>query len=489
MMVREKIKGFSKDALLYGVGNVLGRIVGLVMLPILSRVFTPDDYGVIDLLNISYAFVLLVMSWGIPSGLQRFYFREDEPARRAMVTSCLAYLTLGTTVAALAAVVGANGIVGMFADRPPGLYLSVVVLALCLPVETVWQYAVLLLRLRRRAVAFSAVNVLRVILTPGLTYVFVVEMAYGIDGVFLAKLISLSVLVTGLVVANRHEFGLPVSFRIFRRVLRFAIAGHPGLMIRTAMTILPHYMLASVAPLAAVGLFGIANRICTVVKVGVNSFNLAWNPFAYQNEGAADERRLYEFVFKAFFGGVVLFGTALSLFAPEALALLAPPEYRAAYVLVPGIALYQAVEGLASILSTILYTRNQVRWTTHLNVIRIVVFLGLGLWLIPRYHAEGTAVAMAGSAIVYLAAFLVKARGVFRFDVPWFGMVALALGCALTIGGFRQFESDLVPGILLKLGALVLIALIGARLLLRASERAVAGALWNRYRTPSDETS
>ncbi len=479
-MSREKIAGFSRDAMLYGLGNTLGRIVGLVMLPILTRVFNTGDYGAIDLLSISYMFVLITMKVGIPSGLQRFYYQEEGGSRRRMVTSCAAFLFLLACVLATGVALSSDFITRALQSDVPGLRRGVVALALCMPMETIWDYSLLLLRLRRRAVVFSVFNVIRVVLTPAVTYYFVVSRGTGIEGVFYAKLLSLTLLAVGLVLTARSEWTLPLRWGPVHRVLRFALPGHPGLIIRTLMNVLPQYMLAAVAPLSAVGLFGIAFRLSNVMKVFVGSFNLAWNPFAYQNEGAADEQRLYEVAFKGFFGLMMLLGLTLALFAREVLTVLATPEFVPAAVLIPGIAIYFAVDGLTIILSTILYTRDQVRWATYLNLLRIGVFLAMGALLLPRYEAKGLVVALAGSALIYLAGYVWRARRVFPLALPWTAMVSAMAAAGGILWFFAVTEFPMWPTLGLKALALVIFAILLFAVLLQSAERRAIGELCRR---------
>lgn len=442
-MVREKIKSFSRDALLYGIGNALGRLVGLVMLPILTRAFTPVDYGAIDLLTVSFAFLIILLKLGVPSALQRYYFRMDDEERRTMVTSAVSFLSLAALATAAVLALSAGAITSSFEEQPPGLRSGVTILAFCLPIEMLWENSVLLLRLRRRAVIFSGANVARVVITPTLTYVFVVTMGRGIEGVFLAKIVSLTLLAVVLVVVTRREYAARISPAAFRMLLAFGLPGHPGLVIRSSMNILPRYLLAAMAPLASVGLFGIGLRICSVMKVFVGSFNLAWNPFAFENEGSPDERRIYEIVFKVFYGAMLSLSLVLALFAGEVLRLLTPAgsSYLEARVLVPGIALYLGIEGLTTILSTILYTRNRVRWASYLNGIRVTVFLVVAVLLTPRWHAFGLVMALDLSAIAYLVAYLARTQSLFAFEIPWKGIVSTT---AVAVGlGWALFNLDL----------------------------------------------
>ena len=89
-----KLKGLAKDTLLYGLGDSLRRITGIILVPILSRIFVPADYGIIDLLSISYNFTLLAIGFNLLTGLQKFYFERTGEQRRILVSSVILGLIL-----------------------------------------------------------------------------------------------------------------------------------------------------------------------------------------------------------------------------------------------------------------------------------------------------------------------------------------------------------------------------------------------------------
>ncbi len=470
-MVVQKLKGFSKDALLYGVGDALGRLIALVLLPIFSRIFIPADYAIIDILSVSYAFVLLVSRFGVPSGMQRFYYRFEGEERRTLVSSSILFLELGAVL--LAAML--FGLAGPLSTLVPGdgdqVRKAIQILALALPVELLWDVLVLLLRLRRRAVLFSVANIARVVITPVITYWMIVVLDRGVVGVFVAKWVSLAVICTALMWMLRHEFSRRIRFADYSMVVRFALPGHPGLIVRNAIQVLPVYLLAYFVPMNLVGLFGVARRLSSAMLVYVGAFTRAWNPFAFANEGAPEERRIYEVVFKLLFASLVWLTTVLGVFAHDLLSVLTTEKYAQAAVYVPGVAAYLAVDGLLLVYGTILYTRDRVRWSSYLSVGRLLVFLLAGAVLVPRYQVMGLIVALNLSAWAVLVGHDRVARAVFPFRIP-FGRLGLlvVLGVALVVGS-GHLPLPLILRVAVDLGVLVIFLGVCVLSVLDRSER------------------
>ena len=52
--MRARLARLSKDSLIYGLGGAAARYTGLLLLPIYTRVFRPDEYGILEsIVNLS----------------------------------------------------------------------------------------------------------------------------------------------------------------------------------------------------------------------------------------------------------------------------------------------------------------------------------------------------------------------------------------------------------------------------------------------------
>lgn len=471
-MVREKLKGFGRDVVVYGVGDALGRMIGLIMLPILSRIFGPADYGAIELLNVGYAFTLMFVRLGIDTGVQRYYYRSEGDERRRMVTSCFVYLIGIDVLVAGGLFLAATPLARVIGGPLEVVATSVRLLALILVVEQVWAYLILLLRLNRRAAAFSATNIALVILTPSFTYAFVVGLDTGFVGVFMAKGAALVAVTLGLIGLTRREFIAAVDGAVFRKVFLFAIPGHPGLMVTNALNLVPRYLLAAFVPLSEVGLFGIAMKVSSVMRVAIQAFNRAWNPFAYKNEGADDEARTYELVFKGFLSFVVVLVTTLAVLAREVLDVLTPDAYDTAWRLVPWIVVSIGLDGLVLIFSTILYTRDRVVWTTWFGVGRLLLFLILGFALVPNFEAMGLTWALAITSAIHIVVYGVAALRLFGFHVPVARVVIVLVLAGSGVAGVLSLDLDLAARLGAKLLTIAVVAMATGALLLSRDELA-----------------
>ena len=86
----KETKLLAKHSLIYGVGNLLNRIVAFLLLPVYTRFLTPHEYGIKELVGISTDVVGMLVATGIASAIYRFYFEyEDTKERNEVISSTI----------------------------------------------------------------------------------------------------------------------------------------------------------------------------------------------------------------------------------------------------------------------------------------------------------------------------------------------------------------------------------------------------------------
>ena len=74
----EQLKILGRHGLTYGVGMVLSRIIGFLMIPVYTHYLKPSDYGVYQLVGITLEVIGIVLSFGIANAVNRFYYDDKE---------------------------------------------------------------------------------------------------------------------------------------------------------------------------------------------------------------------------------------------------------------------------------------------------------------------------------------------------------------------------------------------------------------------------
>ena len=88
--VARRVKGLTRDSLVYGLGVAGQKVIGLILLPILTRVFAPAEYGATELIGLLLLFVSYFVVVGNDSALLRFVFDTDSEREQGAIARAIA---------------------------------------------------------------------------------------------------------------------------------------------------------------------------------------------------------------------------------------------------------------------------------------------------------------------------------------------------------------------------------------------------------------
>ena len=78
----ERLKELLRHSAIYGLGSIVARVLGVLLLPLYTRYLSPSDYGLIETLVALAAVLTALVAQGMKSAFFRFYFDSAEPVRR-----------------------------------------------------------------------------------------------------------------------------------------------------------------------------------------------------------------------------------------------------------------------------------------------------------------------------------------------------------------------------------------------------------------------
>ncbi|MBT4764642.1 oligosaccharide flippase family protein, partial [bacterium] len=90
-----RVQFLAKDSILYGVASAVHKIFAIITLPVLTRYFSVEEYGVIDLYVLISGLLVTVFVFGQDSAVARFFYEnENENERKSMISRSLLYQAL-----------------------------------------------------------------------------------------------------------------------------------------------------------------------------------------------------------------------------------------------------------------------------------------------------------------------------------------------------------------------------------------------------------
>jgi O-antigen/teichoic acid export membrane protein len=466
----------------YQFGDILAKGLALLTLPLYTRHLSTEAYGAAETLLTAVILVSILLRGGVGEAFIRFYFDDEDGARRERIArTATATVAWTTTLASLLAVVFAAPLSQLVVGFRDPLLFDCAVLGLWAFTNLEMVYAQLRVDERKRAyVCASGANVA---MTVAFTVLLVVFANQGARGLLLGNFGASAVVVLGLWWVLRGRVSLRVRVADLRAMLRFGLPTVPADASVYALQVADRFYLFRVFSQSAAGQYAIAIKLATVVFVAVRGFQYAWPPLAYSIESDEEASRLYSLVttYYALATGVVV--CAVALLGRWIVRLLAAHEYLGAYRALPWLALGWALYGLYLVFVAIAGRARVTSRNFPAAAAGLAVNVALLVLLVPHSGAglgiAGAGIALCGAYVAMLLVMYLLTRSLFKVGFEWLRLAQLtAILAGVAVSGELLLPSHGLAGLALRVAWLALVpAALALTRFFHPEERAQARAL------------
>ncbi len=329
----------------YQFGDILAKGLALITLPLYTHHVGNAAYGAANTLLTAVILSSIVLRVGVGEAFIRFYFDDEDLARRDRIArSAVATVAWTTTLAALTALACSPGLSRLLLGYRDPLLLDCAIVGLWSFTNLEMAYAQL--RVDERVRTYMLASAANVGMTVTFTVTLVVFAHQGARGLLLGNFGASALVVLGLWFVLRRRVSLRVRRADLGAMLRFGLPTVPADASVYALQVADRFYLFRVYSHTAAGLYAVGVQLATVVFVAVRGFQYAWPPLAYSIESDDEAARLYSLVttYYVLATGVVVCG--VTLLGRWMVRLLAAPDFFGAYSALPWLALGWALYGL-----------------------------------------------------------------------------------------------------------------------------------------------
>lgn len=426
--------GLLGESALYAVGSLVGKVVGVLLLPIVSRSLTPAAFGRLDLLSTLSSSASAIGLLGVDFAATRLHPDLDEDDRHRLAGSWLV-LAIGTVIPLALGSIALRRSVSTFLFDTPALGTSVGLVGVIVASTVLQLVGLTLLRSQGRPTLYAWISG-GTLGAYGLLAVTFLALEPRVESVMWAYAISQSLGAAVALLASLSGRLGPPSRAMTARLIRLGFAALPAMAAVVSGDVLQRIVLLSRGGDAEVGYLSVAVRFGSVVLLGVVGFQLAWQPAAFNAKGAELRARLREGEHMLAMLAVMALGTAVV--TPEAVNLVAGEEYRGAVAAVGYMLIFGLLYGVFQVVTMPSALAHRPGDISIAAVTGVATALGISLLVARHWGATGTAAAMAvgqGVAVVaagWLAAQLAGARHDLR-RLAWLSIAPAALIMAATV--------------------------------------------------------
>jgi O-antigen/teichoic acid export membrane protein len=431
-VIARQLGRLAKHSAIYGLGAVVARLIGVFLLPIVTR-YLPDprrDLGAIETLLALAIVLVTVLRAGISMAFFRFYFdAEDERGRTTVVRTCFWYTmaaaTAGLVVGFLLAEPISNALFST--GSRAGLVRAAFVV---LWAQMNYEQLTSLFRVEERSIAYVAATLANVIITVTATILLVAVWNRGATGVLVGNASGTLAVYFVLLAYRRFQLGLEFDRELFRKMQHFGLPLVPSGLALWAIDFADRFFLVRIKGTAEVGLYSVGVRVSTAILLLMIALRTAWPAFAYSIKDDNEAKRTYGFVLTYVLYISCWMSLALSLLAPWIVRLLTVPSFYSASRVVPLLVFGGTAYIAFNVMSIGIGRARRTQFNWVVTGFAALVNVGLNFALIPPYGMMGAATATLVAYTIMFLGMTVRAQQVFPVPYQW-RRIAIAVGAAV----------------------------------------------------------
>lgn len=445
----------------YGISSVLSRSIAFVLLPVYTRVLSPEEYGIRAMVALGLEIVGLLFAFGLKEAINRFYAGDGVPRPEAASTGLLAHI----------GVIGAGAMLGLVsapwisplllgdAELAPFLRLGLVAFFFAHMLEA----ALIYLRARRRALLVAGISVVNLIAMVSLNLLFVVYLRLGVAGIFYAEIIVMGIAGTLLTVRALREIGATFVPALAARMVRF---GAPLMFLPLAWLLVNRADIMFIThhgSLAAVGVYALAVQCAQALMVTlVDPFRNFWDPMQFEVARDPAGSRTYRRIFQWFTFAAIVAAFGLAVAAEDVIHVMAAPAFHSAAAVVPVLLIAYVLSGVHLFFNTALLVQKRTTLIAGMAIVTAIVNVSVNAFLVPQYLALGAAIARVATMVTMVVVTFVLAQRLWRQRPDFVAFAKIAgLAVVLYLGSRWLPDWPLVVSLAVKAALVVVLAAVG----------------------------
>jgi O-antigen/teichoic acid export membrane protein len=473
--VSQRLRFLAKDSVLYGGAAAFNQAFALITFPILTRLFSVEDYGVIDFFNVLAALLTIVFVFGQDSAVARFFYEHKEMSKRKQVISQALAFEMGVLLVFVPPIWFLSGeIAGWLSSASDAETLLKLVL-LQVPFLLLINFSQNILKWTFSRTQFLLVSIGSNVFAVIALLIGVVSYDLGLVGLFVIYLATRAVFGFLGLWFVRHWLEKPRDWRFLREMMPYAA---PFGVICTIAALVPAMERTFIVEFLGhreLGLFAAGAKVAILIALPIQAFDVAWGPFSLAIHKEADASRTYNWVLKAITLGLFCFVIALALVAEPVIQLLASNRYAGASIVVFPIALGLAIKAIGGSFLGLGIGLSKRSYLYLYGFLAHLVVSTLAIYVLIR--AFGLAGVAWGAMLGYLAKSFMEAWLAQRaYPLPWAFSGVIGLGLTTIVIGLLSQTliwtgSPLLGAVVRGMGLLV-VPTLGWMVLFNGEERA-----------------
>jgi len=404
------IKKLAGQTAIYGLSSILSRLLNYLLVPLYTRVFLPEEFGVVTELYAILTFVTILFTYGMETAF--FSFSEKEASREKVYGTAILSILGSSFFLMTLMIILSDQTAALLGYPDHGEYI--IYFAIILGADAVAAIPFARLRQQNKAKKFAMLKSVNIFINIGLNLFFLVAcpamlhsgsgLLSGIAGaiytpeigvgyVFISNVLASAITLLMLIpeISGRMEFDAVLWKRMIGYAFPLLIGGLAG-MVNEALdrVILKSLITDKATALEQLGIYGACYKIPMLMTLFIQTYRYAAEPFFFSQQHKENNTTLYAMVMKYFVLICSLIFLAIMMYL-DIIKYFIGEKYRSGLDVVPVLLLANMCLGIFINLSMWYKLTGQTRYGAIFTIAGALITITLNILLIPRMGYMGAA--------------------------------------------------------------------------------------------------
>ena len=394
-----KTEVFIKNCLKFSLPTIVSAIVGVLILPLISRIYPESEYGYISNFYSIGNMLIGIVVLGLDQAYIRFF---NEPLKDTTKNGmCIFGMSTGVIVTLFLAAICYLGF-----SKEVSLYLfndyefkGIRLLAVYVISLVFYRFLNINYRFSNNSKAY---NIMQVGFILGNRLLFIVAAFYSVEYFLSVVIMTISTILIDVIVFIKQKYifrSVKITKQAKYQMLRYALPAMPASILVQLNSSLAKLILGGYGHRNEVGILAIATSAANIFSIIPNAFSVYWGAYMYENYRADQERiknvqdviTLLSIILVIF---IILFQDILYMFLGE--------NYRSSQTYFMLIMLSPISLLLSETTAYGISIARKTYWSLIISAIGCLINYSVCQFFIPLIGVYGAAAGIASSAIVIL---------------------------------------------------------------------------------------
>ncbi|TRX34806.1 oligosaccharide flippase family protein [Flavobacterium sp. ZT3R18] len=408
-----------KSSGIYTITSIINASIPFLLIPVLTRVFSPEDYGIVSMAAIIINIVTPFIGVSAHGAIHRKYFEENKELDFPRYVGNAFLLLLFSTFALFILFLLFGNFISNYTAVPFEWLIVILLVGVCqfvtMTLLTIWQVKV-------KPFKYGVLQILQSILNAGFSLFFIYQLHYGWQSRLLGQLISVSItaLISLFLLIKLKYVKFNYNKADLKDITSFSFPLIPHILGGLLIAFTDRILITNLISVTDTGVYTVAYQIGSVLGLVNTAFIGAYVPWLYNKLNLNDFQvkiKIVKFTY-LYFLALILVVVFSVYILPLILSFLIGKSFQSAIHYILWIILGYAFNGMYLMVCGFIFYVKKTKLLSIVTLSTALLNIPLCYFFLKWFGTIGASISMA---IIYFISFVATwylSNKV--YEMPWF---------------------------------------------------------------------